>query len=259
MQQMNLPQIQVPQDRQSAFGIYRTRLQSGLRTPSALSELLLAYMAWPREESGRNRWMAACNATRLAHGKKLAASPSVDPFGGLASVASEALAATVGLLTGRMKSWEPTADVLQMLVDTSDPTLKLRGGPSISKAIELCADDRSGGSQSQIRRCWGDFREVAHLLAAGAVLAKQVPEGGGSIFSAAWHAPDSLLAIASGFQMFGLDLKPHGQLEGALPSSLWRIPPHCIPDAPWIERRALSGRQKAILSGYKALKKYGKE
>lgn len=259
MQQMNLPQIQVPQDRQSAFGIYRKRLQSVLRTPSALSELLLAYMAWPREESGRNRWMAACNATRLAHGKKLAASPSVDSFGGLASVASEAMAATVGLLTDRMKNWESTADVLQMLVDTSDPALDLRGGPSISKAIELCADDRSSRSQSQIRRCWGDFREVAHLLAAGAVLAKQVPEGGGSIFSAAWHAPDSLLAIASGFQEFGLDLKPHGRPDGALPSSLWRIPPHCIPEAPWIERRALSGRQKAILSGYKAPKKYGKE
>lgn len=259
MQQMNLPKFQVLQDLQSALGIYRARLQSALRTPTALSELLLAYMAWPSDEAGRNRWMAACNAVRLAHGEKLAPHRSVDPFGGLGSVASEAMTAMVGLLGDRMKSWASTADVLQMLVDSSDPALKLRGGPSISKAVELCADDRAGLSQSQLRRCWGDFREVAHLLAAGAVLARQVPEGDGSIFSAAWHAPDSLLAIASGFQIFGLDLKPHGQLEGALPHSLWRIPPHCVPDAPWIVRRALSDRQKSILSGYKAPPKYRKE
>jgi hypothetical protein len=167
----------------------------------------------------------------------------------------EALGAVGSQLENAMKNWAPVADVMQMLVDLSSPDLRLSAGPSISKAIELCADDSAGLSQSQMRKRWSRFRDVAHLLAAGALLACEVPEGGGSIFAAAWYAPDSLLAIAASLEQFGLSFMPHGQTEPFLPpATTWRLPPHCIPHKPWLKRRALSQRQKDVLANYKAQK-----
>ena len=224
MFEMHLPAIEVPIDSADALGRYRARLRSGLRIPSAISQFLVAYMAWPKDEDERNRWMAATIARRRAQGAKLPLDPAISPFGGLELVTAEALNAVAGRLTDQMQSWPPAADVLQMLVDLSAPDLNLPGGPSISKALELCADDSTGFSQTQTRRCWTRFGDVAHLLAAGALIASQVPEGGGSILSAVWFAPDSLLAIAAGYQIFGLDFKPHGQSKSLLPETLWRIP-----------------------------------
>jgi hypothetical protein len=255
MREMNLPLVRIPSDCEEAFGTYKVRLSSGLRVPSVLSQLLLAYMAWPNDEDSRNRWMASGMAQRLANRGKLSTPHPISLFGGLEAVSWEALGAIGEGLASEMKNWEPVADVMQMLVDLSSPSLHLPGGPSISKAIEVCADDSAGLSQSQIRRKWSRFRDVAHLLAAGALLAREVPEGGGSIFSAAWCAPDSLLAISAGFQIFGLDFKPHGQRQAVLSRNLWRLPEHCIPPDPWLLRRTLSDRQKTVLSEYEAQKK----
>jgi hypothetical protein len=175
----------------------------------------------------------------------------------LETVSLEALRSVGSRLDNEMKGWAPVADVMQMLVDLSSPDLSLSAGPSISKAIELCADDFNGLSQSQIRKRWRQFRDVAHLLAAGALLACEVPEAGRSIFAAAWYAPDSVLAIAAGLEQFGLGSIPHGQAEPFLPpATTWRLPPHCIPSEPWLRRRALSERQKNVLATYKAQKPY---
>jgi len=108
-----------------------------------------------------------------------------------------------------------------------------------------------------MRRQWSLFRNVAHLLAAGALLAKEVPEGGGSIFSAAWYAPESLLATSAGLENFGLHFVPHSQIEPLLSrGSTWRLPPHCIPERPWLQHRTLSNRQEQLLISYKARKAY---
>jgi hypothetical protein len=237
--------------------VYRARLDSGLRVPSEHSQLLLAYMAWPSDEEGRNRWMVSANARRLAFGDGLSSPHPISLFGGPEAIAEEALNGVAGRLAAETNKWPPVADVMQMLVDLHYSALALSGGASVSKAMTLCADDQTGLSESQMRRQWSQFRDVAHLLAAGAVLAREVPESDGSIFSAAWHAPDSLLAIAAGFESFGLAFKPHGQQASILPpDSIWRLPSHCMPEKPWLRYRQLSERQREVLAVYESKKTY---
>jgi hypothetical protein len=87
---MNLPEAEIPSDQQQAVGVYRARLSSSLRTPSVLSQTLLAYMAWPDEEHSCNCWMASINARRLAHSERLPISLPIMQFGGLEAVTGEA-------------------------------------------------------------------------------------------------------------------------------------------------------------------------
>jgi hypothetical protein len=212
-------------------------------------------MAWPEDEGGRNSWMASVLARGLAHSEELSIPHPIAEFGGLEVPTGEAFEAAVARLMAKSRGWAPVADVLQTLIDLHNSDQSLAGGTSISKAMELCADEKSTVSEGQSRREWGRFRNVAHLLAAGALLARDVPESDGSIFSAAWYAPDSLLAIAAGFQVFLLEWKPHGQPEPELSGSLWRLPEHYMPRDPWLPRRALSDRQRTVLSAYRARKK----
>jgi hypothetical protein len=225
--------------------------------PIKLSQLLLAYMAWPNDPESQSRWMASGIAQQLAHRGSLSTPSLISLFGGLEAVAAEALDATAGRLAAEMRSWPAVADVVQTVVDLHHAGLSLAGGASVSKAMTLCADDQSGLSEGQMRRQWSRFRDVAHLVAAGAVLATEVPESDGSIFSAAWHAPDSLLGIAAGFESFGLAFKPHGQQASILPpDSTWRLPSHCMPDKPWLRYRKLSERQREVLAVYESKKTY---
>jgi hypothetical protein len=258
MGEMHLPpEISIPFDVKEAIGLYRKRLNMGVRVPIELSQLLLAYMAWPIDENCRNSWMASATARRLAHAEELPISHPMTQFGGLEAVTDEAFNAVSARLTAETKRWAPVADVLQMVVDLHCSGLPLSGGASVSKAIELCADDETTASAGHMRRLWSLFRDVAHLLAAGALLAREVPEGDGSIFSAAWHAPESLLAMSAGLEDFGLHFMPHGQIEPLLSrSSTWRLPAHCIPERPWLQHRTLSDRQKQVLTSYKAAKAY---
>jgi hypothetical protein len=257
MRVMDLPDARIPSDQEEGIGLYRARLSSSLRTPSVLSQTLLAYMTWPDDKHSRNSWMASVIARRLAHGEKLPISHPIKQFGGLEAVTGEAFNAVSSRLTAETKRWAPVADVLQMVVDLHHSGLPLSGGASVSKAIELCADDETTLSVGHMRRLWSLFRDVAHLLAAGALLAREVPEGGGSIFSAAWYAPESLLAISAGFEIFGLDFVAHSQIEPLLSRrNTWRLPSYCIPERPWLQHRALSDRQKQVLIGYKAVKAY---
>jgi hypothetical protein len=212
-------------------------------------------MAWPEDEEGRNSWMAAVLARGLAHSEELSIPDPIAEFGGLEVPTGEAFEANVGRLTEMSRGWARVADVLQTVIDLHNSGQSLAGGASISKAMALCADEKGTVSEGQMRREWGRFRNVAHLLAAGALLARDVPESDGTIFSAAWYAPDSLLAIAAGFQVFLLGWKPHGQSEPELSGSLWRLPEHYMPRHPWLPRRALSDRQRAVLSAYTARKK----
>jgi hypothetical protein len=230
MRGMNLPlAVRIPSDFDEAIGVYRARLAAGLRVPSELSQLLMAYMAWPNDEESRDRWMASGNTRRWAFQDGVSGPRAISLFGGLESVAGEALDGVGGRLLAESNKWTAVADVMQIVVDVHFAGLSLAGGASVSKAMTLCADDQSGLSEGQMRRHWSRFRDVAHLLAAGAVLAT---EGGGSIFTAAWHAPDSLLGVSAGYESFGLTFTPHGQRDPLLP-----------PDSAW--RLALSIRPKA--------------
>jgi hypothetical protein len=208
-------------------------------------------MSWPEDELERKTWTAAVAGRQFAHqmpGK---------PFAGFDSVAGEALRALEERLLPIMRKWAPVADVLQMVVDLHHADLPLPGGASISKAMDICSDDASTLSVGHMARHWGMFRNVAHILAAGALLARDVIEGDGSIFTAAWYAPDSVMAIAAGFESFGLSFRPHGQEDTLLPhKSIWRLPRHCVPQKPWLQHRTLSDRQRELSIAYKAKKIY---
>jgi hypothetical protein len=257
MRVMDLPTLRAPSDHCDAVGRYRSRLLSGLRTPIELSLSLLAHMGWPEHRHDRENWMASVTGRRLAHEEDLSTTHPIALFKGFEAVTEEALGAVSSRLAAQAKKWAPVADVLQMVVDLHHSGVRLPGGASVSKAIELCSDEEYTASAGHMRRQWGLFRNVAHLLAAGALLAREVPESDGSIFSAAWYAPDSLLAISAGFESFGLSFTPHGQDESLLhPRTTWRLPPHCIPDNRWLQHRALSDRQRQLLAIYRAEKAY---
>jgi hypothetical protein len=250
----DVPAVTIPSDHEEAIGRYRARLSSGLRVPSRLSQSLLAHMAWPNDKKSRSGLMRSVIARRLGHEGELLTPHAISNFGGLEALTGDALDLAGDRLTAVMKKWAPVADVIQMLVDLHFSGLTLQGGPSLSKAIEICADEKSARSVGHMRRQWGLFRDVAHLLAAGAQMARETG-GDGGIFSAAWYAPDSLLAIAAGYESFGLAFESHGRAESVLPpDTTWRLPPYFIPAEPWIHRRALSDRQREVLGSYRAAK-----
>jgi hypothetical protein len=145
------------------------------------------------------------------------------------------------------------ADILQFVVDMAgDARLDRRGGASISKAVDLLEAEHALPSHAPLRSAWSEFRDVAHLIAAGAFLAKEgQPTGApyaGSIFTATWLAPDAVLALASGYQEFSLQFKAHGLKMPVLPiDSLWRIPNKADLLAPFLLRRRLSDAQITLL------------
>ena len=221
--------------------------------PLALSRLLVAYLTWPNDEQQRNSWMAT-NLARTQIGLKIDASTPFgvfENFGGLKAVSAPAFELLVSDLTATGKKWAPVADVFMRIVDMSlDGRLQMRGGPSISKAIDLCEYENEGRGRAQLYRLWKQFHDVAHLIAASAYLASSVPSSlDQSIFSAIWYGPDAVAGIAAGFERFGLGLTPHGQKDSVLAAkTTWRLPSECSPQVPFLVKRQLSDSQVDFLN-----------
>ncbi|MGO9702133.1 MAG: hypothetical protein ACLPX7_23050 [Xanthobacteraceae bacterium] len=90
-------------------------------------------------------------------------------FGGLRSVAKPAFQRLTDEIAQVQRRWLLVADIFHKIVDLAyDDRIDLRGGPSISKAIELCEIEYTMPGHSQLRNAWTDFRDVAHLIAASA-------------------------------------------------------------------------------------------
>jgi hypothetical protein len=155
------------------------------------------------------------------------------------------------------------ADIFQTIVDIAhDDRIELRRRSSISKAIDLCENEGGLPGHSQLRRAWSDFRDVAHLIAAGAYLAHSgladaANASEASILKAIWIAPDAVLALAAGFQDFGLQTKSVRKETPILrPDNLWRIPAGLVPEKGFIVFRRLTEAQLAFLGTRRASKKY---
>ncbi|MDB5635870.1 MAG: hypothetical protein JWP51_778 [Bradyrhizobium sp.] len=259
MRVMNLPSLNIPDALDFAVGIYVSRLQGALRVPRKVSPCLVAYLAWPNDEGKRNSWMASLSARSLNQ-RGIEPAQIFEQFGGLKAISEPAFKAIATELSTILEKWAPVADVFLRIVDMSkDPRLQPRRGPSIAKAIDLCDYEHEGHSRGHLRRLWAEFHDVAHLIAAGAILAGSVGkrEFGGSIFSAVWQAPEAVVAIANGFELFGLTLKPHGRSDTILRSkTAWRIPDHCLLDKPFLVKSRLSDDQVNFLNGRKATKSH---
>ena len=276
MRVMYLPELPAgPNSVEDCVGLYSNRLPADDALWPHVSLLLIAYMAWPNDEPARD----SCVATYLARSihnsdggtagdiPVAKASKSRDwitfeKFGGLGAVAKPAFDHLTEEIARVQRRWLLVADIFQMIVDmTYDDRIALRRGPSISKAIELCEIERTMPGHSQLRKAWSDFRDVAHLITAGAYLAREglakAAAHEASILKAIWIAPDAVLALAAGFQECGLQPKAVRKESPSLRSDeLWRIPPGLVPKRPFVVSRRLTEKQLGHLRTRRASKKH---
>ena len=255
MREMNLPQLLVSDSLEMALGLYRARSRSNnaLAIPTAASIQLIAYMAWPNDSGRRNSWIATLSAHQQTDSGEFSINfiPSIELFGELRAIIDPALDLLTDELSEIAKGWSPVADVLSRMVDmTDDERIDLRGGPSLSKALDISNYESEGLSVSQARRYWRKSHDVAHLIAAAVFLASNgIDKRSQSPIVAAWAAPDAVTSIAAGFEEFGLKTIPHGQGDSILPKeTVWRVPIHCRPNPAFLIKRRLSNNLVEFLT-----------
>ena len=265
MRTMNLPEIPVTaQSREDCIQLYLERLSANCVCWPHVSIVMTAYLAWPNNEERRNSFVATCLARiDLAGVEK----PSVDsqelaPFGGVGAIAKAAFDQLSNEIAQFDRKWLMVADIFQMIVDIAyDERATLRRGPSISKAIDLCELEKVMRGHSQLRGAWSEFRDVAHLIVAAAYLAHESlvharAAEEATVLSSIWLAPDAVLALAHGLQVFGLQPKAIQKEQRILrPDQLWRIPGTHGPKNAFIVFRRLTDEQLTFLSSRRIGKK----
>jgi hypothetical protein len=275
MRAMNLRGLPVgPSSTEDCVQLYLDRMATNHAPWLHASVLLTAYLAWPNDTSRRNSWAATYLARFISSGNTAGANETANVtksrdwiafeiFGGLGAVAKPAYDQLTDQLAQLQSKWLFVADIFQMIVDMAHD--ERAGSPSISKAIELCELEKVMPGHSQLRRAWGEFRDVAHLLTAGSFLTQEgIAKGAAgeekSILNVIWTAPDAVLALAAGYQLFGLQPKtlgkPASESKFLQRDRVWRIPPELMPRVPPIAVRRLTEKQLDYLSTRCAPKKY---
>jgi hypothetical protein len=235
MRGINLPPLpQPPSEVEECWKLYASRLEQGWMQFPEASQLLAAYMAWPNDEAERGRWMATNIAFFLAeHAERQPRAElptyhvAFELFGGLRAVADGSLSYVMEKLSSVQARWSRVADVLQMVVDIHhEKRAPIRGGGSISKALDVLRGYPSLPRKSQLSKDWSDFRDVAHLITAAAAIASNTKQKeAAAVLTPVLLAPELVLAFGLAYQEFGLSFKPHGKRLPILPpESLWRIP-----------------------------------
>jgi hypothetical protein len=272
MRIMNLPSLHTPlSSADECVRAYSERLEADKAAWPHVSVLLTAYLGWPNNEDRRNSFVASFLARLGMLPEKQADEPAMEPrtgvtvemFGGINAIANAALDQLLREIEQTQRRWHFVADIFQVVVDMAfDRRAVLRGGPSISKAIDLCECEHKLPGHSQLRAAWSEFRDVAHILTASAHLAHEGMARAGaaheaSILKAIWIAPDAVLTLAYGLQEFGLEPKPVQKGAPILnPEGLWRLSDSHKPETPFIVFRRLSDAQLAFLSTRRASKEY---
>jgi hypothetical protein len=210
MRIMHLPEIPVvAKSSDECVKLYLERLSTNCASRPDASVLLTAYLAWPNDERRRNSFVAT-HLARLSHRRdKETTNPQADEgatglfemFGGMSAIADVAFDRLMDKLSEVQRRWLLTADIFQFIVDMAlDERAVLRGGASVSKAVDLCEVEYGLPGHSQLRAAWSEFRDVAHLLTASACLAREGRAQTGStseasILDAIWFAPDVVLTM----------------------------------------------------------------
>jgi hypothetical protein len=276
MRAMNLPTLPIKaQSADDCVGAYLRRLPDDETPWPHVSLLLTAYMTWPNDELRRNSLVA----TYLARFIEMSGrnSPEDQPatkipksqdwqkfeeFGGLHAVAKPAFQRLTDEIGQSQRKWLLVADIFHKIIDMAyDDRILLGGGPSISKAIEVCEVEYTMPGRSQLRNAWSEFRDVGHLIAASAYLAHtalaKTPGHAASILKALWIAPDAVIAIACGFQEFWLQHDSGKKARQTIQrDNLWQIPTGLMSEKPFIVFRRLTEEQIEYLRTRRAAKKY---
>jgi hypothetical protein len=242
--------------------VYWERYSANRISWPRVSMLLMAYLAWPNDEKRRNSFIATCLTLFKLANEAPPDSQELAPFGGVAAIAKAAFIPLLHEIMQLERKWLEVAEIFQLIVDMAcDDRAILRRGPSISKAIDLCELENGLRGHSQLRQSWSEFRDVAHLLAAAAILdpyflvpAKNAGEA--CILGPILVAPDIVLAVAYDLQAFGLTPKSIYKEQPILRSDdVWRIPSSHAPENPFVIFRDLADNQLAFLNSRRAVKK----
>jgi hypothetical protein len=282
MRTMNLPALpSAPASPEQWADLFLSRADGGLMPFPEASHLLVAHAAWPNDQKTRDQYMATNVGLAVAHlerrlvltdsvgaaptnvrPEKLSGRSGLELFGGWGAVAQAALSSVLDRLDNVQGRWPQVADIFHAIIDIAhEKRFKVRGGPSISKAIDLVADAHGLPGRSQLAAVWSEFHDVAHVLLAGAYIAHCALERGErrahSILSAVLLVPDIVLALAGAFQQFGLTTKPHGRNTPILnPETLWQVPESHVAENLFLPVRVLTQRQIDLLQARRASKKY---
>jgi len=219
MREMEIPPFPRKFDNPDLANFLRQRLSQTTVLWSGQAIPLVGYMAWPNEPAARD---AALRMLRSwGHG-----STAVPPR-----------------LPRIQHEWLRVADVFHSYCDLMDGRHQARrGGPSIGKAITLVAAKAQswGTSEPSLWRYWEKYKDVAHLVAAAALICREAriqsrksPFGplGLSVnqlvpFQMGMLMPDLVLAVALEFEARGLREPSIARTEPAFDQrTLWRIPP----------------------------------
>jgi hypothetical protein len=268
MRIMHLPAIPIAaHSREECIELYFERLSANETFRPDASVLLTAYLAWPNDEERRNSFVATSLARLSRPSNEVTAdsadnstkSMSLETFGGLSALAKPAFDKLAAEISQVQRKWLLVADIFQMTVDMAfDDRIALRRGASVSKAVDLCEVERGLPGHSQLRAAWSEFRDVGHLLAAGAYLAHEglAYADESSFLNAIWIAPDVVLVLAYGLQQFGLGPKSIRKESPILkPNTLWRVPDSHKPEKPFVVFRHLSDTQLELLNSRRVGKK----
>ncbi len=242
--------------------VYWERYTASLIPWPRVSASLMAYLAWPNDEERRNSFIATCLTLFKLADEAPPNWQELARFGGVAAIAKAAFIPLLGEIMRLERKWLEVAEIFQLIVDMAfDDHAILRRGPSISKAIDLCELESGLRGHSQLRQSWSEFRDVAHLLAAAAVLDPHslVPAknaGEAPILAPILGAPDIVLTLAYGLQAFGLTPKSIHKEQPFLQSDkVWQIPSSHAPENPFVIFRDLAGNQLAFLGSRRVAKK----
>jgi hypothetical protein len=152
-------------------------------------------------------------------------------FGGLRAVADSSFSPMMEKLVRIQNRWQRVADVMQMVIDIHhDKRGPIRGGASISKALDVLQNYNALPVKSRLSRDWSDFRDVAHLVAAAAAIAAAGQQRtdqveAGALLTPVLYVPEVVLALGLAYQRFGLSFRPHGGSAPIISSETsWRIP-----------------------------------
>ena len=239
---MNLPGLPLPpKEPHECSSLYERRLEHGGMPFPRMSQLLIAYMAWPNSRKDRDCWMAANTALFLLANNDYRPfeRPSPQPsdqvafelFGGVGTLVDASVSHMLTKLIEVQERWPHVADVLQTVVDIHyERRGVIPGGASVSKAQDLLRGYSALPRKSRLAKDWSDFRDVSHLIAAAAAVASASGERfkqrhASAVLAPALLVPEVVVALAHSFQEFGLGFHAYRQTFSILPAdTLWRVP-----------------------------------